>query len=147
VTRPAVVELVGVRVSYGGATVLDVPALGVRAGEILAVVGPNGSGKSTLLRVAGLLERPTQGVVRFHDRPVDVGRALAERRRMATVFQHPLLADMTVAQNVALGLRFRGRSVDLPLPFGPTRPMRSPSWIPKDTSAKSGAAPYAFASP
>jgi molybdopterin-binding protein len=112
VTHPAVVELAGVRVTYGGATVLDVPALDVRAGEILAVVGPNGSGKSTLLRVAGLLERPTQGVVRFHDRPVDAGRALAERRRMATVFQHPLLADMTVAENVALGLRFRGLGAD-----------------------------------
>jgi molybdopterin-binding protein len=108
VTPPAVVELAGVRVAYGGATVLDVPTLGVHAGEILAVVGPNGSGKSTLLRIAGLLERPTEGVVRFHDRPVDSGRALAERRRMATVFQHPLLADMTVGENVALGLRLRG---------------------------------------
>jgi len=88
--------------------VLEVPALAVHEGEVLAVIGPNGSGKSTLLRVAGLLERPTRGVVRFRGRPVDVTRSLAERRRMATVFQHPLLADMTVAKNVALGLTFRG---------------------------------------
>ena len=107
-TTPAVVELAGVRMTYGGATVLDVPALGVNEGEVLAVIGPNGSGKSTLLRVAGLLERPTRGVVRFRGRPVDARSSLAERRRMATVFQHPLLADMTVAQNVGLGLRFRG---------------------------------------
>ncbi len=111
-TPPAVVELAGVQVTYGGAIVLDVPALGVRAGEILAVVGPNGSGKSTLLRVIGLLERPTRGVVRFDDRPVDARHSLAERRRMATVFQRPLLADMTVAENVALGLRFRGLGGD-----------------------------------
>lgn len=103
-----IVELSGVRVIYGGATVLDVPSLEVCEGEILAVVGPNGSGKSTLLRVAGLLERPTQGAVRFRGRPVDAASSLAERRRMGTVFQHPLLADMTVAQNVALGLKFRG---------------------------------------
>jgi molybdopterin-binding protein len=109
VTPPAVLELVGVQVTYGGVTVLDVPALEIRAGEILAVVGPNGGGKSTLLRIAGLLERPTRGVVRFHDRDVDARRSLAERRRMATVFQRPLLADMTVAENVALGLRFRGQ--------------------------------------
>jgi molybdopterin-binding protein len=112
VTPSSVVELSGVRVSYGGAPVLDVPSLGVHEGEILVVVGPNGSGKSTLLRVAGLLERPTQGVVRFRGRPTDAAHSLAERRRMATVFQHPLLADMTVAENVALGLSFRGRTDD-----------------------------------
>src|SRR5206468_2641479 len=112
VTTPAVVELAGVQMAYGAATVLDVPALGVNEGEVLAVIGPNGSGKSTLLRIAGLLERPTQGVVRFRGRPVDARSSLAERRRMATVFQRPLLADMTVAQNVALGLRFRGAGDD-----------------------------------
>jgi len=108
VTPPAVVELDGVQMMYGGATVLDVPALGLHEGKILTVIGPNGSGKSTLLRIAGLLERPTRGVVRFRGRPVDAPSSLAERRRMATVFQHPLLADMTVAQNIALGLKFRG---------------------------------------
>jgi tungstate transport system ATP-binding protein len=108
VTPPAVVELGGVQMTYGGATVLDVPALELREGEILTVIGPNGSGKSTLLRIAGFLERPTRGVVRFRGRAVDAASSLAERRRMATVFQHPLLADMTVAQNIALGLKFRG---------------------------------------
>jgi molybdopterin-binding protein len=108
VTPPAVVELGGVQMTYGGATVLDVPALELGEGEILTVIGPNGSGKSTLLRIAGFLERPTRGVVRFRGRAVDAASSLAERRRMATVFQHPLLADMTVAQNVALGLKFRG---------------------------------------
>ena len=107
-TPPAVVELGGVQMTYGGATVLDVPALELREGEILTVIGPNGSGKSTLLRIAGFLERPTRGVVRFRGRAVDAASSLAERRRMATVFQHPLLADMTVAQNIALGLKFRG---------------------------------------
>jgi len=108
VTPSAVVELAGVQMTYGGAMVLDVPVLAVNEGEILTVIGPNGSGKSTLLRIAGLLERPTRGVVQFRGRPVDAAGSLAERRRMAMVFQHPLLADMTVAQNVKLGLAFRG---------------------------------------
>ncbi|MBI1735235.1 MAG: ABC transporter ATP-binding protein [Candidatus Rokubacteria bacterium] len=100
--------LAGVQVLYGGVPALAVDALDVREAEVLAVIGPNGSGKSTLLRVLGLLERPTAGEVRFRDRVVDARSALAERRRMAIVFQQPLLADMTVAANVALGLRFRG---------------------------------------
>jgi molybdopterin-binding protein len=108
VTRNPVVELDAVRMTYGGATVLDVPALAINEGEILTVIGPNGSGKSTLLRIVGLLERPTRGVVRFRGRHVDAASSLAERRRMAMVFQYPLLANMTVAQNVTLGLKFRG---------------------------------------
>jgi molybdopterin-binding protein len=108
-----VLALAGVRVSYGGVDVLDVGTLEVAEGEVLAVIGPNGSGKSTLLRVAGLLERPAAGRVSFHARVVDAGHALAERRRMAMVFQQPLLADMTVAENVALGLAFRRVGADL----------------------------------
>src|SRR5437762_12751360 len=102
-----VLALANVRVGYGGADVLDVPSLEIAEGEVLAVIGPNGSGKSTLLRVAGLLERPTMGRVSCGGRAVDATHALAERRRMAMVFQQPLLADMTVAENVALGLAFR----------------------------------------
>jgi len=106
VTIP-VVALWNVRVAYGGREVLAVDALDVVGGQTLAVIGPNGSGKSTLLRVIGLLETPAAGAVRVHGREVSAARGLAERRRMASVFQHPLLADMTVAENVGLGLRFR----------------------------------------
>ena len=104
----AVLALAGIRVLYDGREALRAPELTITRGELVAVIGPNGSGKSTLLRVLGLLQRPTEGEVRFQGRPVDARRALAERRRMAMVFQQPLLADTTVRANVALGLRFRG---------------------------------------
>ena len=66
--RPPVVALRGVQVARAARAVLDVPALAVSAGEVLAVIGPNGAGKSTLLRVLGLLEPPTAGSVRFQRR-------------------------------------------------------------------------------
>jgi tungstate transport system ATP-binding protein len=107
--RPSpVVALDGIRVARAGQTVLEIPELAVDAGQVLAVIGPNGAGKSTLLRVMGLLEAPTAGRVRFQGEPVSPATGLAVRRRMASVFQEPLLADTTVRDNVALGLRFRG---------------------------------------
>ena len=104
----AVLALRGVRRRYSDGYALDVPALDVAPGEVLGIIGPNGAGKSTLLRILGLLERPDEGRVLFAGRPVDARDALAARRRIATVFQEPLLADASVAHNVALGLRFRG---------------------------------------
>ena len=96
-------------VRRGRRTVLDVPALAVRHGEIRTVIGPNGAGKSTLAGALALLERPSAGAVLLDGRPVDWGRGLlAARRRLAMVFQEPLLLDMTVTDNVATGLRLRG---------------------------------------
>ncbi len=94
-------------VERGGQPVLEVPSLEVFPGELLAVVGPNGAGKSTLLHVMALLERPARGGVLFDGRPVS-GRLLAYRRRMAVVFQEPLLLDTSVEGNVRSGLTLRG---------------------------------------
>jgi molybdopterin-binding protein len=113
--RPAAVAVLAlrdVRRRYSAAYVLDIPSLDVVTGEILGVIGPNGAGKSTLLRILGMLERPDEGRVLFDGRVIDARDALAERRRMATVFQEPLLTDASVADNVALGLRFRDVPVD-----------------------------------
>jgi len=103
-------ELHDVAVAYDGRTVLDVPHLAVRRGEVLTLLGQNGSGKTTLLRLLGLLIRPARGSVLFGGEEVDFGNArrlLELRRRMAGVMQEPLLCRMSVRRNVALGLRFR----------------------------------------
>jgi tungstate transport system ATP-binding protein len=104
----AVLSLHGIRVRYDEATVLEVDSLAINSGEILAVMGPNGAGKSTLLRLMGLLQQPTQGKIYFHDREVIPTHGLAIRRRMASVFQEPLLLNASVYDNAALGLRLRG---------------------------------------
>jgi tungstate transport system ATP-binding protein len=103
------VALRDVRVVRDGRPILDVPALDVWPGEVLAVVGPNGAGKSTLLQVMMLLLPPERGEVRFGGAVVDARRdPVPVRRRMALVFQEPLLFDTTVVGNVLSGLRLRG---------------------------------------
>lgn len=90
-----------------GRTVLDIPRLEVREGEILAVIGPNGAGKSRLLLSLALL-LPAEMDYRFAGRRVRLPQeSLALRRQMAVVFQEPLLLDATVLDNVTLPLRLR----------------------------------------
>ena len=103
------VRVSGLVVRRGGRVVLDVERLELRRGEILALVGPNGAGKSTLVTALALLERPAAGSISLDGVPVDWRRRLlAARRRLAIVFQEPLLFDTTVAENVATGLKLRG---------------------------------------
>ncbi len=92
---------------YGGRLIVDVDALHVGAGEVLAVLGPNGAGKSTLFRLLLLLERADEGLVRFHGREVRAGDRTA-MRSMAGVFQRAFGFAGTVQDNVAYGLRVRG---------------------------------------
>ena len=81
----------------------------VRAGETVGIYGPNGAGKSTLLlALAGLLPLGS-GTIALAGQVL--GRdltALAYHRRIAAVFQQPLLLRGTVAHNVELGLALRG---------------------------------------
>lgn len=96
---------------YGERKVLDLDALEIRRGEILALVGPSGSGKSTLLRLLNFLERPSTGTIEFNGQrfgPNDEP-PLAQRRRVTTVFQRPMLLERSVWENVAFGLRLRGQ--------------------------------------
>jgi tungstate transport system ATP-binding protein len=87
---------------------LEVETLSISRGETLTVVGPNGAGKSTLLLALANLIRPARGEIRVNGTPLGEWNDLEYRRRLAFVFQSPLLMDMTVEENVSLGLKFRG---------------------------------------
>ena len=106
--REPALRLRGVEVRYGRRPALTVPELTVGAGEVLALVGPNGAGKSTLLHVAALLRRPDAGEVWIGGRRACRRSERGLRRRVAVVFQAPLLFDTSVLGNAASGLRFRG---------------------------------------
>lgn len=110
----AVVELEGIRKSFGEKHVLREVDLRVSGGETLAVLGHSGTGKSVLLKLAiGLLE-PDAGTVRLWGRSVagqseDAWRPF--RRRMGLVFQSGALFDsMSVGENVAFPLLERGEA-------------------------------------
>ena len=92
---------------FGRHVAVDDVSLGVRAGELLALVGASGSGKTTTLRMAAGYETPDAGAVRLDGR--DITRVPPERRGFGMVFQHyALFPHMSVEENVAFGLEARG---------------------------------------
>ena len=100
-------EIEGLCVSLQGSPVLDRLDLGVREGEILALLGPSGCGKSTLLKtVAGLL--PTvAGSIRIDGE--DMSSVPAHRRGAVIVFQElRLFPHRNVADNIAFPLKMQG---------------------------------------
>jgi molybdopterin-binding protein len=104
----ALLEMEDLRVQRGGQPVLTIERLSMQEGEVLAVIGPNGAGKSTLLLALSRLLQPEQGTIRFRGQSLEAIGDLAYRRRIALVLQESLLLDVSVYQNVAMGLRFRG---------------------------------------
>lgn len=106
--RDVLMEVKEIRVVRGGIQVLGIPAFTLGCNETVALIGPNGTGKSTfLLTLAGLLPLAS-GEIFFRQQAVIPGYAsTAYRRRLAMVFQDPLLFDSTVFDNVAAGLKLR----------------------------------------
>ena len=99
-------ELIGVRKTFGRTVAVDGVDLGVRDGELLTLLGPSGCGKSTLLRIISGLTEPDAGIVRLDG--TDIQDRPANRRQTPMVFQsYALFPHMTVAANIAFGLRMR----------------------------------------
>ena len=95
---------------YGDVAAVEALSLDVKPGELVSLLGPSGCGKTTTLRlVAGFL-RPEAGEIWVGDRCLSSAASVVppERRRMAMIFQsYALWPHMTVARNVAYGLRFK----------------------------------------
>jgi len=105
---PPILEVQGLRKTFGHLEVLKGIDLQVHPREMVFVIGPSGSGKSTLLRCCNRLEEPTAGHVRVEgvdicDPQVDIN---AVRRRIGMVFQaFNLYPHLTALGNVSLALR------------------------------------------
>jgi len=101
------VRLAGVRKTFGDVVAVADLTLDVRAGEFFTMLGPSGSGKTTTLRVIAGFELADAGRVQLHG--VDVTNSPPYERPLNTVFQdYALFPHMSVAENVAYGLRVTG---------------------------------------
>ncbi|MBV8156837.1 MAG: ABC transporter ATP-binding protein, partial [Dyella sp.] len=103
----AAVELCNVVKHFGNVVALAGVSFSVGAGETVALLGPSGCGKTTILRQIAGFETPDEGEVRIGGRVM--GGLRPYERNVGLLFQHyALFPHMTVAQNVAYGLRHRG---------------------------------------
>jgi len=106
----SLIEVAGLNHSYGERKVLQDLNLSIGKGEVFALIGPTGAGKTTLLRIIDLLEAPGAGEIYFDGKciPRAGTQRLEIRRRMSLIHQKPQVFNLSVYDNVACGLRWRG---------------------------------------
>ena len=106
----SMLEISGMRMSYGTNEVLKGIDLVVEKGQRVIIMGPSGSGKSTFLRCINHLENSSHGSMMFNDRTIDLGKWTKQdvqfvRRNTSMVFQnYNLFAHRTCLENVIEGL-------------------------------------------
>ena len=104
--KNALVNLVNISKSFDNQMVLDDLNLYIRENEFLTLLGPSGCGKTTTLRILGGFETPDKGQVIFEGR--DITNLPPNKRNLNTVFQkYALFPHMTIAENIAFGLKIR----------------------------------------
>ena len=103
----AAIELRNASRRFGSVVALDGVSLTIAPGEFFALLGPSGSGKTTCLRLIAGFDQPDSGSIWLDG--VDVTGVPPHQRNVNTVFQdYALFPHMSVADNVAYGLRVRG---------------------------------------
>jgi ABC-type Fe3+/spermidine/putrescine transport system ATPase subunit len=106
-----ILDIDGVSKRFGATVVAEDLSLQVLRGEFFTFLGPSGSGKSTILRMVAGLERPDRGRILIDAR--DVAAVPPWHRHLGMVFQHyAVFPHMTVAENVAYGLKVRRQPAD-----------------------------------
>lgn len=105
------IEFVDISKSYNGSLVLDNFNLYLNENEFVTLLGPSGCGKTTTLRILGGFEKPDSGKVLFDSK--DITDTPANERRLNTIFQkYSLFPHMSIAENIAFGLKISKRSKD-----------------------------------
>jgi rhamnose transport system ATP-binding protein len=111
--RP-VLEMDHVSKAFGATQALDDVSLALQRGEIHALLGENGAGKSTLIKIFTGIQQPDSGEIRVDGVPIQVSSPQdAQRFGVAAIYQEPMIfPDLSVAENIFIGHRDRGKIVD-----------------------------------
>ena len=105
------IRFIDITKSYGDNIVLDELNLYVRENEFITLLGPSGCGKTTTLRILGGFETPDHGRVIFDGK--DITCLPPNERNLNTVFQkYALFPHMSIAENIAFGLKIKKKSRD-----------------------------------
>ena len=107
--KKELINFVDISKSFDGNLVLDEFNLYIRENEFLTLLGPSGCGKTTTLRLLGGFETPDAGKILFDSK--DITNLPANERNLNTVFQkYSLFPHMTIAENIAFGLKIKKKS-------------------------------------
>ncbi len=112
-SAPPVLVARDVTKSFGGTLALNGAQIELHAGEVQALLGENGAGKSTLIKIITGLHHPDHGEILIDgERVVMSSPAEAQRQGIVAIYQEPLIfPDLSVAENIFIGHRDRGRVV------------------------------------
>lgn len=103
------IDFIDISKAYDNTLVLDELNLYIRENEFLTLLGPSGCGKTTTLRLLGGFETPDKGKILFDGQ--DITNLPANERKLNTVFQkYSLFPHMTIAENIAFGLKISKKS-------------------------------------
>lgn len=98
-------EMEHIEKAFGSNVVLDDVSIGIRAGEVRALMGENGAGKSTLMKILGGIYRGDKGSIRINGQPVKID-SVDDARSQGISFIHQEISniqEMTIAENIFLG--------------------------------------------
>jgi rhamnose transport system ATP-binding protein len=111
--RP-VLEMRAISKRFGATQALEDVSLALNPGEIHALLGENGAGKSTLIKIMTGVQQQDSGEIRIDGQPVRVASSQdAQRLGVAAMYQEPMIfPDLSVAENIFIGHRNRGKIVD-----------------------------------
>ncbi|MDD3360115.1 MAG: ABC transporter ATP-binding protein [Hespellia sp.] len=104
-----ILRLRNISKTFDGKLILEDFNLSIKKNEFVTLLGPSGCGKSTTLRIIGGFLKPDEGQVYFEGK--DISNLPPDKRNVNTVFQkYSLFPHMTVAENIAFGLKLKKKS-------------------------------------